>query len=102
MIGALNKYGSRSPLLPRSKSMGTKISGIADLDRVLRYPRVQEIHGLSDSDIEDFVLVPRFGDDVDHNPTRARAARLANLVVCDRKTAGNKRCSCQEWQLNPT
>jgi hypothetical protein len=70
MIGVLNKYCSRSPLLPRSKSMGTKISEITELDRVLRYPRVQKIHGLSDPDTEDFALVPRIGDDVDHNPTR--------------------------------
>ncbi|MCY2976752.1 MAG: putative toxin-antitoxin system toxin component, PIN family [Planctomycetota bacterium] len=28
---------------------------LAELDRVLRYPRVRKIHGLSDADIEDFV-----------------------------------------------
>lgn len=28
---------------------------LAELDRVLRYPRIRKIHGLSDSDIEDFV-----------------------------------------------
>ena len=28
---------------------------LAELDRVLRYPRLRRIHGLSDSDIEDFV-----------------------------------------------
>ena len=28
---------------------------LAELDRVLRYPRVRKIHGLSDKDIEDFV-----------------------------------------------
>jgi hypothetical protein len=77
MIGALNKYGSRSPLLPRSNSMGTKTFGIAELNRVFRYLRVQEIHGPSDPDIEDFVLVPRIGDDVDHNPTR----KQGNLPV---------------------
>lgn len=28
---------------------------LAELDRVLRYPRVRKIHGLSDNEIEDFV-----------------------------------------------
>ena len=28
---------------------------LAELDRVLRYPRVRKIHGLSDTEIEDFV-----------------------------------------------
>jgi len=28
---------------------------LAELDRVLRYPRVQRIHGLTDSEIEDFI-----------------------------------------------
>jgi putative PIN family toxin of toxin-antitoxin system len=28
---------------------------LAELDRVLRYPRVKKIHGLSDTEIEDFV-----------------------------------------------
>ena len=30
---------------------------IAELDRILRYPRVQMIRGRSDSEIEDVVLV---------------------------------------------
>jgi putative PIN family toxin of toxin-antitoxin system len=28
---------------------------LSELDRVLRYPRVRKIHGLSDTEIEDFV-----------------------------------------------
>ena len=28
---------------------------LAELDRVLRYPRVRKIHGLSDSEMEDFI-----------------------------------------------
>jgi putative PIN family toxin of toxin-antitoxin system len=51
--------GLASELLRRTISDGNLLCTsnfmLAELDRVLRYPRVRKIHGLSDSDIEDFV-----------------------------------------------
>jgi putative PIN family toxin of toxin-antitoxin system len=51
--------GLASELLRRTISDGNLLCTsnfmLAELDRVLRYPRVRKIHGLSDTDIEDFV-----------------------------------------------
>jgi putative PIN family toxin of toxin-antitoxin system len=51
--------GLASELLRRTISDGNLLCTsnfmLAELDRVLRYPRVKKIHGLSDTEIEDFV-----------------------------------------------
>lgn len=51
--------GLASELLRRTISDGNLLCTsnfmLAELDRVLRYPRVSKIHGLSDTEIEDFV-----------------------------------------------
>lgn len=51
--------GLASELLRRTISDGNLLCTsnfmLAELDRVLRYPRVRKVHGLSDPDIEDFV-----------------------------------------------
>jgi putative PIN family toxin of toxin-antitoxin system len=51
--------GLASELLRRAISDGNLLCTsnfmLAELDRVLRYPRVRRIHGLSDTEIEDFV-----------------------------------------------
>ncbi|XZE32479.1 putative toxin-antitoxin system toxin component, PIN family [Pirellulaceae bacterium SH501] len=51
--------GLASELLRRTISDGNLLCTsnfmLAELDRVLRYPRVRKIHGLSDIEIEDFV-----------------------------------------------
>ena len=51
--------GLASELLRRAISDGNLLCKsnfmLAELDRVLRYPRVRKIHGLSDTEIEDFV-----------------------------------------------
>ena len=51
--------GLASELLRRAISDGNLLCTsnfmLAELDRVLRYPRVRKIHGLSDTEIEDFV-----------------------------------------------
>jgi len=51
--------GLASELLRRTIADGNLLCTsnfmLAELDRVLRYPRVRKIHGLSDKDIEDFV-----------------------------------------------
>ena len=51
--------GLASELLRRTISDGNLLCTsnfmLAELDRVLRYPRVRKIHGLSDTEIEDFV-----------------------------------------------
>ncbi len=51
--------GLASELLRRTIAEGNLLCTsnfmLAELDRVLRYPRFRKIHGLSDSDIEDFV-----------------------------------------------
>ncbi len=51
--------GLASGLLRRTISDGNLLCTsnfmLAELDRVLRYPRVMKIHGLSDTEIEDFV-----------------------------------------------
>lgn len=52
-------FGLASELLRRTISDGNLLCTsnfmLAELDRVLRYPRVRKIHGLSDTEIEDFV-----------------------------------------------
>ena len=52
-------FGLASELLHRTISDGNLLCTsnfmLAELDRVLRYPRVRKIHGLSDTEIEDFV-----------------------------------------------
>jgi uncharacterized protein len=51
--------GLASELLRRTISDGNLLCTsnfmLAELDRVLRYPRVKKIHGLSDIELEDFV-----------------------------------------------
>lgn len=51
--------GLASELLRRTISDGNLLCTsnfmLAELDRALRYPRVRKIHGLSDTEIEDFV-----------------------------------------------
>lgn len=51
--------GLASELLRRTISDGNLLCTsnfmLAELDRVLRYPRVRKIHGLSETEIEDFV-----------------------------------------------
>ena len=52
-------FGLASELLRRTISDGNLLCTsnfmLAELDRVIRYPRVRKIHGLSDTEIEDFV-----------------------------------------------
>ena len=51
--------GLAAEILSRSIEDGnllcTSTFMLAELDQVLRYPRLQKIHGLTDSKIEDFV-----------------------------------------------
>ena len=70
---------------------------LAELDRVLRYPRLQKIHGLTDSKIEDFVrsiqqvaLVvdvepaksPSVTRDIDDDPVVETAVRTKAEFLC--------------------
>lgn len=93
--------GLAAEILSRSIEDGnllcTSTFMLAELDRVLRYPRLQKIHGLTDSKIEDFVrsiqqvaLVvdveparsPSVTRDIDDDPVVETAVRTQADFLC--------------------
>ena len=74
--------GLASELLRRTISDGNLLCTsnfmLAELDRVLRYPRVRKVHGLSDPDIEDFVRSIQQVAMYDHIGKLAFAVRTRN------------------------
>lgn len=93
--------GLAAEILSRSIEDGnllcTSTFMLAELDRVLRYPRLQKIHGLTDSKIEDFVrsiqqvaLVvdvepaksPSVTRDTDDDPVVETAVRTKSDFLC--------------------
>ncbi len=93
--------GLAAEILSRSIEDGnllcTSTFMLAELDRVLRYPRLQKIHGLTDSKIEDFVrsiqqvaLVvdvepaksPSVTRDIDDDPVVETAVRTKAEFLC--------------------